>query len=118
MVSLYKFNSPMIMTPNLPIGLFLLRTPNLPIGLLLIRTSNLPISLLLLRTITMKMLLHHIYFLRPKLYNRSHGLPLVTTVPVVFSFYDYGVPPDVMLLEVVVSPPLHSGMVKPFYLFL
>jgi hypothetical protein len=37
---------------------------------------------------------------------------------VVFSFYDYGVPPDVMLLEVVVSPPLHSGMVKPFYLFL
>ena len=47
-----------------------------------------------------------------------HGLPLVTTVLVVFSFYDSGVPPDVMLLEVVVSPPLHSGMVKPFYLFL
>jgi hypothetical protein len=77
MVSLFKFNSPMRMTPNLPIGLFLLRTPNLPIGLLLIRTSNLPISLLLLRTITMKMLLHHIYFLRPKLYNRCHRLKMM-----------------------------------------
>jgi hypothetical protein len=41
MGSLFKFNSPMTMTPNLPI------------------------SLLLLRTITMKMLLHHIYFLHP-----------------------------------------------------
>jgi hypothetical protein len=54
MGSLFKFNSPMIMTPNLPISLLLLRTPNLPI------------SLLLLRNITMKMLLHHIYFLHPK----------------------------------------------------
>jgi hypothetical protein len=46
MGSLFKFNSPMIITPNLSI------------------------SLLLLRTITMKMFLHHIYFLHPKLYNR------------------------------------------------
>ena len=44
----------------------------------------------------------------------SHGLPLALTVPVVFSFEDSGVPPDVVLLEAVVSPPLHSGMVKPF----
>jgi hypothetical protein len=36
MVSLFKFNSPMIMTPNLPIGLLLLRTPNLPTSLLLL----------------------------------------------------------------------------------
>jgi hypothetical protein len=61
---LFKFNSPMIMTPNLHISLFLLRTPNLSI------------SLLLLRTITMKMLLHHIYFLHPKLYNRCHRLKM------------------------------------------
>jgi hypothetical protein len=65
MGSLFKFNSPMIMTPNLPIGLLLLRTPNLPIGLLL------------LRNITMKMPLHHIYFLHPKLYNRGHRLKMV-----------------------------------------
>jgi hypothetical protein len=43
----------------------------------MIMTSNLPISLLLLRNITMKMLLHHIYFLHPKLYNRCHRLKMV-----------------------------------------
>jgi hypothetical protein len=63
MGSLFKFNSPMIMTPNLLISLLLLRTPNLPI--------------LLLRTIIMKMLLHHIYFLHSKLYNQSHRLKMV-----------------------------------------
>ena len=63
--------------PNLPISLLLLRTPNLPISLLLPRTPNLPISLLLLRNITMKMLLHHIYFLHPKLCNRCHRLKMV-----------------------------------------
>jgi hypothetical protein len=43
-----------------------------------------------------------------------HGLSLALTLPVVFSFEDSGVPPDVVLLEAVVSPSLHSGMVKPF----
>jgi hypothetical protein len=88
MGSLFKFNSPMIITPNLPISLLLLITPNLPISLLLLITPNLPISLLLLitpnlpisllllRTITMKMLLHHIYFLHPKFYNRCHRLKM------------------------------------------
>ena len=47
-----------------------------------------------------------------------HGLTLALTVPVVFSFEDSGVPPDVVLLEAVVSQLLHSGMVNPFYLFL
>jgi hypothetical protein len=32
---------------------------------------------LLFRIITMKMLLHHIYFLHPKLYKRSHRLQTV-----------------------------------------
>jgi hypothetical protein len=87
MGSLFKFNSPMIMTPILPISLLLLRTPNLTISLLPLRTPNLTISLLLLRTpnlpilllrtITMKMLLHHIYLLHPKLYNRCHRLKMV-----------------------------------------
>ena len=63
--------------PKLLISLLLLRTTNLPISLLLLRTANLPISLLLLRTITMKRLLHHIYFLHPKLYNRCHRLKMV-----------------------------------------
>jgi hypothetical protein len=49
MGSLFKINSPMIMTPKLLISLLLLRTPNMPIGLLL------------LRIITMKMLLHITY---------------------------------------------------------
>jgi hypothetical protein len=65
MGSLFKFNSPMIMTPKLLISLLLLRTPNMPI------------SLFLLRFITMKMLLHHIYSLHPKLYNRCHRLKMV-----------------------------------------
>ena len=34
-------------------------------------------QLLLLRTIRMKMLLHHVYFLYPKLYNRCHRLKMV-----------------------------------------
>jgi hypothetical protein len=67
----------------------------------------------------MKMLLHHIYFLYPKLYNRCHRLKMVRLLKSdVFSFKDSGVPPDVVLLEAVVSPPLLSGMVKSFYLFL
>ena len=65
MGALFKFTIPMIMTPNLSISLLLLRNPNLLI------------SLLLLRTITMEMLLHHIYFLHPKLYNWCHRLTVV-----------------------------------------
>jgi hypothetical protein len=40
MGSLFKFNSPMIMTPKLLISLLLLRTTNLPISLLLLRTAT------------------------------------------------------------------------------
>jgi hypothetical protein len=42
----------------------------------------------------------------------------VVAVPIFTVYVNKYIPPDVVLLEAVVSPPLHSGMVKPFYLFL
>jgi hypothetical protein len=45
----------------------------------MIMTHNLPISLLLFRTITMKMLLHHIYFLHPK-YSFEINIPSHTPI--------------------------------------